>query len=251
MIEKKENRANIQKMITEVFDCILVINLPERHDRRTDMESELRKIGLSFDNNGAEILIASRFIDSAGFDNAGTRGCFDSHLRAMKLAVNRGAKNLLIFEDDCDFRKDIGPLILDCLEFLSTHRWSMFYGGHLSSIELNDVHHGLFLVPPGIGLQGGHFVGIAGSVLPVLIDYLEGMAARPSGSPLGGPMHVDGAYSWFRRAHPHLDTWAAEPQLGFQRPSRTDVHELRFFDRAPGIRQLAGIARRLKRKMRT
>ncbi len=33
-------------------------------------------------------------------------------------------------------------------------------------------------------------------------------------------MHVDGAYSWFRQAHPHLRTWLAVPILGDNGPPR-------------------------------
>lgn len=250
MIDKKQNEPVCKKMIKEIFDCILVINLAERDDRRTEMETELNRIGFSFSDGSADLLVASKFTNSAGFETIGARGCFDSHLQAMKKAFGRGAQNLLIFEDDCDFISDIEQKLPIALNLLANQRWSLFYGGYLSSIHKDDVSEGVFLVPPDIGLQGSHFVGISGSVLPLLIDYLEKMSARSPGSPLGGPMHVDGAYSWFRRAHPHLETWLAEPQLGFQRPSRTDVHQLRFFDRAPGLRQLVGIARRLKRKTR-
>lgn len=36
-------------------------------------------------------------------------------------------------------------------------------------------------------------------------------------------MHVDGAYSWFRKDHPFLRTLLADPELGYQRPSRSDI----------------------------
>lgn len=83
-----------------------------------------------------------------------------------------------------------------------------------------------------------------------LVPYLQAMLERPSGDPAGGPMHVDGAYSWFRRAHPDLRTVLATPPLGYQRPSRTDVHALRWFDRLPGLHRVAALLRRVRTGLR-
>ena len=46
-------------------------------------------------------------------------------------------------------------------------------------------------------------------------------------------MHLDGAYQTFRERNPRLITLLASPSLGFQRSSRTDIHDLRWFDRTP------------------
>jgi hypothetical protein len=43
-------------------------------------------------------------------------------------------------------------------------------------------------------------------------------------------MHVDGAYCWFRAAHPALPTYCAQPQVAFQRPSMSNVTSQRWFD---------------------
>lgn len=251
MVGQHQNDARSGSIISKVFDCVLVINLADRKDRRHEIEQEICRLGLYFSDGSAEILTASRFSEPAGFETVGARGCFDSHLRALKEAQKRGARNLLILEDDCDFIKNIELHIELTLKRLENEKWSLFYGGHLSFIDTGSVSDGMLLIDPDVALQGSHFMGISGSALPVLIAYLEQMISRSAGDPLGGPMHVDGAYSWFRRAHPHLETWVAEPPLGLQRASRTDVHKLRFFDRAPGLRGVSELARRLKRKFRT
>jgi hypothetical protein len=59
-------------------------------------------------------------------------------------------------------------------------------------------------------------------------------------------MHVDGAYSWFRANHPHLLTSVANPELGHQRASRTDVHDLRWHDRVPVVRDIVAFLRRFR-----
>ena len=242
--------VGLKKMLNEFFDCIFVINLASRSDRRSEMEGELNKIGLGLTDGSAEILLASRFTDSAGFDTAGTRGCFDSHLRALKTAYDRNAKGVLIFEDDCDFVHDIKNKLPSVMRHLSITQWSIFYGGHLSEITPDFDSRGISKIAANQSLLGAHFIAFSAAVLPMLIEYLEAMRAREPGSPLGGPMHVDGAYSWFRKEKPDLETWVAEPQLGFQRPSRTDIHHLKFYDRVPGLRQLVAAVRRLKRIFR-
>ena len=59
-------------------------------------------------------------------------------------------------------------------------------------------------------------------------------------------MHVDGAYNWFRRANPQFKTLLAIPELGFQRASRTDIHELRWYDRVPLFREGMASLRQVK-----
>jgi len=45
-------------------------------------------------------------------------------------------------------------------------------------------------------------------------------------------------------------TLSVSPTLGVQRPSRTDVHDLRWFDRVPLVRDTAQLYRRLRGAMR-
>ena len=235
-------------MLNKLFDCIFVINLAHRNDRRVEMEGELNRIGLSLLDGSAEILSASKFTDAGDFDSAGARGCFDSHLRALTTAYERNSNGVLIFEDDCDFAHDIHEKLPVVLCQLATTEWSMFYGGHLSEITAGISIGGIGRIAPEVSLCGAHFFAVSGKTLPMLIRYLEAMLAREPGSPSGGPMHVDGAYSWFRKDHPAYETWIADPQLGFQRPSRTDIHELKFYDNIIVLRQSVAFARRLKRK---
>lgn len=58
-------------------------------------------------------------------------------------------------------------------------------------------------------------------------------------------MHVDDAFCRFRASHPQVVTLAANPPLGYQRRSRTDIHALPFYDRLPVLRTLSTLARRL------
>jgi hypothetical protein len=92
-------------------------------------------------------------------------------------------------------------------------------------------------------------IGFNASVVPRVVAYLEAILGRTGGDPAGGPMHVDGAYSWFRRDNPDVVTRLVLPQLGFQRRSRTDVHDHRWHDRTPLIAQALTVARRLGNRL--
>jgi GR25 family glycosyltransferase involved in LPS biosynthesis len=71
---------------------IVYINLNKRLDRREQIESQLNAFGLEYERFEA--------FETPGF---GILGCGYSHLGVLKLARERGYKNILIFEDDFDF----------------------------------------------------------------------------------------------------------------------------------------------------
>lgn len=74
------------------IDKIFYINLPSRTDRRAEIETELNNYNLEFE----------RF-DAIPWPGCGSIGCGKSHIGVLKLAKERGYKNILIFEDDFTF----------------------------------------------------------------------------------------------------------------------------------------------------
>ena len=74
------------------IDKIIYINLAKRGDRREQIEDELDKFGLKYERFEA--------IETLDF---GLLGCLISHLSVLKLAKERGYKNILILEDDFTF----------------------------------------------------------------------------------------------------------------------------------------------------
>ena len=214
------------------FDAIYVINLPTRTDRREEMAMQLASVGLAFDSPQVTLFPAVRPTDAGGFESIGARGCFSSHLEALR--ATRGRKSVLILEDDLDFVPGmrVPPLPDD---------WGIFYGGAKHSVDSTGR-----LTQAGSRdiIICAHFVAFNGAVIERVIAYLEAMLQRPTGDPAGGPMHVDGAYVHFRADNPDVITYLATPDLGYQRPSRTDIHRLRWFDRMPWVRDIAQFARR-------
>lgn len=228
----------------DYFDRIYIINLPYRTDRKAEMAEQLRKIGLSFDSANVVLFPAVRPEQAMGFPTIGTRGCFLSHLGVLQDAARAGLSRVLILEDDLNFSADFLQRMPEVINALQSKSWSVFYGGYrlMSSVQLGDGV--LQEVGADISIETAHFIAMAGDAIPQAAAYLEAMLARPAGDPNGGPMHVDGAYNWFRRQYKGAGTVIALSELGFQRASRTDIHDLNWYDKWPLVRQLAGVARK-------
>ena len=79
--------------MTSNIEHIFYINLAHRTDRKSEIEHELENMGLSHK--------AERF--DAILMKPGPFGCGYSHIGALKLAKERGYKNILILEDDFMF----------------------------------------------------------------------------------------------------------------------------------------------------
>ena len=230
----------------DIFQKIYVINLASRQDRRREMCDQLSRIGLSPEAGKAEFFDAVRPEVAGDFPSIGSRGCFLSHLGVLKDASARGFQTVLILEDDLNFVDTFRQRMAAIGERLRERDWSIFYGGY--RVDRTPAPDGLdcAAISSDEGVGTTHFVGVQGEVIPSLVRYLEAQLARPRGHPEGGPMHVDGAYCWFRRAHPEFITLLAVPQLGYQRVSRTDVHDLKWYDSTVGIRLAVSLVRRLR-----
>lgn len=225
------------------FDCVdraFVINLEHRTDRRHEMERELHRIGVAPDSERLVWFNGIRPETAGPFPSRGARGCFMSHLGVLRAACHAGVRRMLIFEDDVDFCVDFVARFPYLIEALDQQDWSFFYGSYRidEPIDLGRSE-GLRSVDATLGIGLLQFVAVQGQAISELVAYLEAMLERPAGHPSGGPMHVDGAYSWFRREHPHRRTFIAVPALGHERSSRSDIHELSWFDRAVFVRSLA------------
>jgi GR25 family glycosyltransferase involved in LPS biosynthesis len=109
------------------IDKIFYINLNKRPDRRQEIENELNTFGLTYERFEA--------IETLG---CGIYGCGLSHLGVLKLARDRGYKNVLIFEDDFTF--------LVSKEEFETNLTKLFEGGiHFDvcklAYNLQEIEH--------------------------------------------------------------------------------------------------------------
>lgn len=212
-------------MIFDRFDRIRIVNLAHRRDRRAQMEGELRRLGL-IDDPRVAFFPAIRPADAGDFTSIGARGVYASQQAILDEAAAAG-ESVLILEDDCDFAPEAAG-------YDTTEPWDIFYGGYMPS-DWSDL--------AGSDIIGAHMMGFTAKGARLVSDYLRDLSYTGIHPP------IDGVYVWFRRAHPDVATHFARPPLGHQRPSRTDIADLAFFDRWPGLRDLASAARRVKRAL--
>lgn len=235
--------------LLDYFQQVYVINLPHRQDRRREMAEQLGRIGLDWDTPGVRLFAAVRPDGAGEFPTVGARGCFLSHLGVLRDALQHGYDRILIFEDDLNFGPDFDAQMPKVIDELSTADWSIFYGGYeMKPPPRSRGDQAVLSVLPGDAIQTTHFVGFRGPAIGEIVCSLESMLARSAGHPEGGPMHVDGAYGWFRNESPERTTLVAVPELGYQRSSTTDIHARRWFDRFPGVRHASSWLRKIRNK---
>lgn len=245
MVERVSHTGFDAALLRSLFDRVYIINLVERADRRREMAVELGRIGLGLEDPLVQLFPAVRPADRGDFESVGARGCFLSHLGVLKDAVGRGFQSILILEDDVDWT----PAALAGgakAEALMQPAWAFLHGGQGHDRAEADGTIRLVALAPDQDFRLTHFIGLRGAIIGQLVSYLEAMLARPAGSPEGGPMHVDGAYSWFRRAHPDVVACVCAPSVAQQRSSRSDIFEHKGW-RAT---KAADWARRLVRPLR-
>ncbi|WP_287978663.1 hypothetical protein [Sphingomonas sp.] len=210
-------------MIFDAFDRIRIVNLPHRRDRAAQMEGELRRIGLWGDPRVA-FFAAIRPADAGDFTSIGAHGVYLSQKQILAEAAAAG-ESVLILEDDCDFAPH-------ARHYATAEPWDIFYGGYEASDPADLARSDII---------GAHMMGFTAAGAKAVSAYLHDLRYTGIHPP------IDGAYVWFRRAHPEVATHFAVPPLGHQRSSRTDIADLAFYDRWPVLRWLANAARRVKR----
>lgn len=209
--------------IFDHFDRIRVINLSYRTDRRREMDRELAAVGLDGDPRVA-YFAAVRPNDAGDFTSVGARGVYASQKAILREAAE-AKESVLILEDDCSF-------VPGTAERQVALGWDIFYGGYTAAspddLQASDI-------------QGAHMMGFSRQGVGRVSAYLEQLQYEGIHPP------IDAAYVWYRRANPDVVTEFAVPPLGEQRSSRSDIADLKWFDRSPLTRGGANALRRLRR----
>lgn len=234
--------------LLEAFDHLYIINLPNRLDRRREMEVQLRLAGLE-NHPKVSFFSAVRSEKAEGFASPGARGCFLSHLSILEAAVAQGARRILIAEDDLDFFLPAGIDVAAAVSPLTLQQWDLFYGGYHFPERFLSAGTGLVNVGNGFDIGGLHLYGVSANAMPALVAWLHEVGARNARG-IDELPHVDMAYTAFRGKRPGCVTYVMSPAIGLQRRSRSDIQETHFYDRMVLLRPIANVLRRLlpKRK---
>jgi hypothetical protein len=236
--------------LPELFGATYLINLPERTDRLKSAKVQFTRANWSIGGSGVHIFPALRYAESAGFPDAATRGCFQSHLACLQLAQGEGRQNVLILEDDIALTSSLPRLTPAINSWLGTQGWDFVYFGHygtgdIPSADKNTIESQISFEVWTNSIVATHFYAVSGRILPRLIAHLHQVANGRPDDPTNPPMPVDGAYNVFRRTNPDVRCWIASPKLGWQRASRSDNHP-RFYDEFKLLRPLVSTVRNLK-----
>jgi radical SAM superfamily enzyme YgiQ (UPF0313 family) len=170
----------LHKKIFDYFDAAYYINLNRRKDRRDSFEKQCSQVNLPVERFEAiEVTIEevdkdARRVKFYGKDNerALKYSCALSHYEIIRIAKQKGFKNVLIFEDDCIFSSDFSIIISQLVEELKTidNKWNMFYlGGNIIErgwIPEQITQH-LYRVP---GLYGTHAYAINSNCYDYLLS---------------------------------------------------------------------------------
>ena len=234
--------------LIDQFDRVYIVNLPERSDRRREIEAELGRFGLCVDGRNVRFWKATRPSDAGLFPSLGARGCFLSHLSILNDAIENDLDSILVMEDDLSIDERFVQAQPQMCRTLQEGAWHFAYLGHVEAMpDAGGKPDWRIGEQP---LATTHFYALSRKALRPLRDHLQACLAREPGHPLGSPMHVDGAYSLYRMQHPQALSLIAAPSLGGQRSSRSDIFPNKWYDRTPVLVQIAGWMRAIKNQAR-
>ena len=238
--------------LLDAFDGAYVLSLPERTDRRREMERELRRadVGLRTGQLAEKLRFfpAIRPTEATPFPSIGIRGASLSHLAILRDAEARGLSRVLVLEDDAEFEPGFQARAAPLLAALARRAWGMVHLGHLGGPA----------TPPGAeagwfefegAITGAHCYGVSWAALRPLIALFEEQHRGVPGDDRRGPMPADGTLNVFRWLNPDFPRLLAVPSLVGQRSSRSDITPSRI-DRVPALRPLVRIARAIRARRR-
>jgi glycosyl transferase family 25 len=231
-------------MLSEYFDRIAVIHLPERRDRFRGLSAELRAIGLDITHPKVRIPHAPRPSQAYGFPSRGVYGNFLSHLEILRCALNDGLETIWVLEDDAIFSRRLQRQQDALVEDLRKLEWGICFLGHSLTRELRQLRRGL--LPPPTDFIWAHCYAVHARALPRIVRYLESAVDRPEGHPEGGKLYIDGAFTLFRRFNPDVTALVSNPSLSVQRGSPSSLNRANWYDTFAWSRPIISAARRCR-----
>lgn len=252
--------------LENLVDHIYVINLPERVDRRKEMEKELKRIDLDFSHPKVSLFSAIRPSDKLAFPNIGVLGCYLSHLEILRKARNKNFETILIMEDDLTLSQQFFNLKKELITKVNTLDWGIIFLGYdpYMGLEYSDYYpeeYGSQKLTKSITLKksqypvkGTHFYAVNHKIYKNLITFLEELLEKrineiliKKDSLLGNldGAYIDTAYYLFSQKNNQFKFSILFPSLGWQRSSRSDITPSRI-DNLTVLRPLITIARKIK-----
>jgi glycosyl transferase family 25 len=227
----------------DYFDQVKIINMASRTDRRMETEAEFARYQFPINTDSVSFFDAITPDTPLNFPSRGARGCFLSHLTILTAAAGEKLNKLFILEDDIQFSKHVDIDGKQAAHALETLDWDIAYFGHMLKSSATKPHWKAVTEP----MLLSHCYAVNCTAIKRLALFLEEMKARPAGHPQGGPMHYDGALNTFLAQNKDIKAYYYSQNLGYQRSSKTDIHQSSIIDNHPLMKPFAGTYRAIKR----
>lgn len=132
-------------MLTDKFHNVLYINLLEDTNRRKVLEWELNHFGIKAIRVNAikgnpDKIPFPEYKEVGNIQKDADIGCVASHIKCLKIAKLAGWKNVVIFEDDAEFKEDFN-VFFDQYYSEIDFKWDMLYlgGNHMGGDIGNPI----------------------------------------------------------------------------------------------------------------
>ena len=195
--------------VNDFFDHVFIVNLRRRLDRLIEITKELEKHNIeaevieAIDGNDLEL---PEIISSDGLRvKKGDIGCSLSHSKVCKIAKERGFKNYLVIEDDCQMKSNFNELFTEYIMQVPSD-WKLLYIGGSHNGNKSHVSKNIVLAQK---IFTTHAMGVHEEVYDDLINLWEQRNEK-----------VDLCVAQLQEKYV---TYAFEPFIIGQRPSYSDI----------------------------
>lgn len=159
----------------DFFEGVYYINLAQRTDRRELFEKRTAKLGINATRFEA-IVPQPEYVQmlyEGHEDNTRAQkiGCTLSHQGIIRLAKEKGLKNVLIFEDDCLFLEGFNDKLSLSVRELEGFEWDLFYGGGEPNNYMHQVSENLYMMKNSGGMYATHCYAVHERFYETVLSY--------------------------------------------------------------------------------
>lgn len=210
--------------LSDYFDRIYIVFLPERTERIKRIQSQIQRLNL--DSEKVIWFPGLRFTEAAGFPKASVRGCVMSQYTILNQALEAGLEKVLILQDDCNFSRYFLKNQDAILQELATTEWDFAYLGHGQTLPKASTY--FVKGDPKERIMLTHCCAYHSRVIPRLVQLIGEATQRSRGDSRGGPMYFDAFMNFFRSRNPEVITVMASPSLAWQQASTSSLNPNRL-----------------------
>ena len=149
----------------DFFDVIFCINLPDSTDRWAAVQCEFDRVGIL--DRVERVWTPRPTTKPRGYKWIGQYGAVLSHCKALQLAIDLGANNVLIFEDDVVFEHKTPEKHLEQSLKELPPNWDMFYLGGNPRERMTQFSDRLYRTGR---MRGAYSYAVNSKAMPVLLE---------------------------------------------------------------------------------